>query len=267
MSNSDIPKIIWQTHNYEYEDLPVHYKKIAQTWKNLNPDWEYRYVSYSERKEIIKKYPTIWKYYVAQDPVCQADIWRYIVTYENGGVYADMDSVCTKSISYLLSNVGDAEIFVSEPIFVERLLEDQINILKSVYGKDAEINMRLKVQIARNGVEVFESENGTMIRASTTKSSNYAVKKQSKIMEHIIKESELHFIENVKDETPRVKLYVPFLNVIHGLKDDSSVSFKFDAFKHDDLYKTDFNAEFWINDHGTMKKYSDYLKEYELPIC
>jgi hypothetical protein len=266
INNTNIPKIIWQTHNYEYEDLPVPLKKIAQTWKNLNPDWEHRYVSHTQREEIIKKYPILWNYYPTQDGVCQADIWRYVVTYEHGGVYADMDSICTEPISYCLSNLEDAEIFVSTPITSDTSIQDKIDMMRSNNFTEEYIKLRLKVQSNRNGVEVYESENGTMIRSSTTKSSNYAVKKQSKIMEQIIRQSEAHFIENISEDIPRVMLYVPFLNVIHGLENDPSVSFEFNTFHHDDLYKTDFDSDFWVNDYGKKIKYDDYLKKYNLPL-
>jgi mannosyltransferase OCH1-like enzyme len=262
----DIPKIIWQTHNYEYSDLPIHFKKIAQTWKNLNPGWEYRYVSHTEREEIVKKYPMIWKYYPTQDGVCQADIWRYLVTYEHGGVYADMDSVCTEPISYTLSNLGDHEIFVSTPIISDSLVQDKIDIMMSRNFNENHIKFRLKVQANRNGAEIYDSENGPMIRTYTTKSSNYAVKKHSKIMKQVIKESREHLIKNISEEMPKVMLYIPFLNVIHGLDKDPSVSFQFNGFCHDDLYKTGFESDFWVNDYGTKIKYTDYLNKHNLPM-
>ena len=41
-------KIIWQTHKWEYEDLPDLYKKTSKTWQIMNPDWEYRYIPNSQ---------------------------------------------------------------------------------------------------------------------------------------------------------------------------------------------------------------------------
>lgn len=262
----NIPKIIWQTHNYEYPDLPLYLKQISQTWKNLNPDWEYRYVSHTEREEIIKKYPILWKYYPTQDPVCQADMWRYVVTYEHGGVYADMDSICTKPLTYMLSSLEDAEIFVPPSIIWNISLEDSINKLRDKGVSEDEIEFRIKMQRNRNGVRFEEIDGSAMIYGSTTKSSNYAVKQHSQIMKQIIEESENHFINNVNETIPRVKLYIPFLNVIHGLEHNPSVSFKFDAFHHDDFLKTDFNSDFLVNDHGTSMKYDDYINKHNLPI-
>ncbi len=267
----NIPKIIWQTHNYEYPDLPLYLKQISQTWKNLNPDWEYRYVSHTEREEIIKKYPILWKYYPTQDPVCQADMWRYVVTYEHGGVYADMDSICTKPLTYMLSSLEDAEIFVCPPNIQTRSLQsikDGLTIRNYALNNysQEEIDLRLRIQTTRNGVSIYESESGIMVISSTTKSSNYAVKQYSQIMKHVIEESQNHFIKNISDDVPRLKLYVPFLHVLHDPANDQSVSFKFDAFHHDDLLKTDFNSDFLVNDYGTSMKYDDYLNKYNLPM-
>ena len=102
----NIPKIIWQTHEWEYEDLPVNFKKASMTWRNLNPTWEYRYSSASKRAEQIEAFnPELYKFYPYMDKVTQADVWRYVIVYENGGVYADMDSMCLSSLDDLIEKV------------------------------------------------------------------------------------------------------------------------------------------------------------------
>jgi mannosyltransferase OCH1-like enzyme len=102
----NVPKIIWQTHNYLYEELPEHLKKVTRTWINLNPTWEYRYVNHLDREEFVKKEdPILYRHYQQISPVNQADIWRYLVTYKYGGAYADMDSVCKVPLDYLLNNL------------------------------------------------------------------------------------------------------------------------------------------------------------------
>jgi mannosyltransferase OCH1-like enzyme len=108
-----VPKIIWQTHNYEFEKLPDHLKMVIKTWTNLNPGWEHKYMDHNQRDEVIKKYPKLYEFYIGNSPVRQADIWRYVITYENGGVYSDMDSVCIKPLDYLLDNTQDCEILLT----------------------------------------------------------------------------------------------------------------------------------------------------------
>ena len=102
----DVPKIIWQTHNYLYEDLPEHLKQVTQTWINLNPTWEYRYVNHIDRAEFVKtEDPVLYTHYHKLAPITQADIWRYLVTYKYGGAYADMDSVCKVPLDYFLDTL------------------------------------------------------------------------------------------------------------------------------------------------------------------
>lgn len=119
-----IPKIIWQTHEWEYKDLPINYKKSADTWKNVNPGWDYRYISAKERKKIVyeldpyfhdlffleEKVGTDWK----MGKLHQADIFRYLVAYHYGGVYADMDSVCKKPLDYMIGSIHeDYELLIA----------------------------------------------------------------------------------------------------------------------------------------------------------
>jgi len=102
----DIPKIIWQTHEWEYEDLPVNFKKASMTWRNLNPTWEYRYSSAPKRAEQIEAFsPELYKFYPYMDKVTQADIWRYVIVYENGGVYSDMDAMCSASLDSVIKEI------------------------------------------------------------------------------------------------------------------------------------------------------------------
>lgn len=108
-----IPKIIWQTHNYEYRDLPSHILKCLKTWKNVNPDWEHKYIDHLEREEFVfNESKDLYELYKKSKPVAQSDIWRILVVYKNGGVYADMDSVCIKPLSYML-NKYSGEDFIS----------------------------------------------------------------------------------------------------------------------------------------------------------
>lgn len=108
-----IPKIIWQTHNYLYDELPDHIRRCMKTWTNLNPDWEHRYVDHIEREEFVKsRSKELYDFYLVSGPVTQADIWRLLALYEFGGVYCDMDSVCLKPLDYVLQKYAGQE-FVS----------------------------------------------------------------------------------------------------------------------------------------------------------
>jgi len=114
----NVPKIIWQTHNYLYEELPEHLKQVTQTWINLNPTWEYKYVNHIDREEFVRaEDPVLYTHYERLYPITQADIWRYLVTYKYGGVYADMDSVCKAPLDYMLDTLqcGHDLLAASQP--------------------------------------------------------------------------------------------------------------------------------------------------------
>jgi hypothetical protein len=112
-----IPKIIWQTHQNKYNDLLPFQKDITNTWKNLNPEWEYRYVDAEERSLAVKEYSEILhKYYLLSDNLHQSDIWRLVAVYQNGGFYADMDSICIMSIEESLEGQYNNEELVCSPI-------------------------------------------------------------------------------------------------------------------------------------------------------
>lgn len=97
-----IPKIIWQTYKDPYDSLQPYMHDAINTWKNLNPEYEYRYMDDAEASVFILKY-------YGQDMlnlfnsfpvgVMRGDLWRYLIIHTFGGVYADLDTICHKPIS------------------------------------------------------------------------------------------------------------------------------------------------------------------------
>jgi len=86
-----IPKIIHQTWiNTEVPSKFVHWIK---TWVTNHPDWEYYlWTDESARSLIREKYPYLLRTFDSySEGIRKADALRYIVLYEFGGVYADMD--------------------------------------------------------------------------------------------------------------------------------------------------------------------------------
>lgn len=88
-----IPKIIWQTHETSYDELPDLYKTNSQTYKDLE-GWEYRYHSNADRETFIAEHFPQYLYLYSHIAlgIYRADFWRYLVLYKYGGFYADMDS-------------------------------------------------------------------------------------------------------------------------------------------------------------------------------
>ena len=112
-----IPKIIWQTHESNYEDLLPFQKDTINTWKNLNPQWEHRYVGSQERSTMVKNYSNfLYSYYLESSNQRQSDIWRLIAVYNNGGFYADMDSICIETIEDAIGKNYKGEDVICSPI-------------------------------------------------------------------------------------------------------------------------------------------------------
>jgi hypothetical protein len=98
-----IPKIIFQTHDADYSDLPEFMRELSNTWINLNPGYQYVYMNATERRNYIAdNYPILLELFDIVPVQYKSDLWRYCIVYDNGGVYADTDSVCVQSIDNAL---------------------------------------------------------------------------------------------------------------------------------------------------------------------
>lgn len=92
---SKISKIIHQTY-YAKEKLPDAIKENIEELKRLNPTWEYRLYDDKDIEDYIKSnFPSILKLYKKINPMygaVRADLFRYLVIYNEGGVYLDIKS-------------------------------------------------------------------------------------------------------------------------------------------------------------------------------
>ena len=108
-----IPKIIWQTYKDPFNKLQPYMLDAIDTWKNLNPEFEYKYMDDFEASQfILNEYGQEWYDIFVNLPVgvMRGDLWRYMVIYKYGGVYADLDTECLTPISLWLNE--DYEMIV-----------------------------------------------------------------------------------------------------------------------------------------------------------
>ena len=97
-----IPKTIWQTYKDPYESLAPYMKDAIQTWRDLNPEYDWKYMDDAEAAEFIKiEYGQDWHDIFISLPVgvMRGDLWRYMIIYKYGGIYADLDTECLEPIS------------------------------------------------------------------------------------------------------------------------------------------------------------------------
>jgi hypothetical protein len=76
--------------------VPVFMKNYADSWIDLNPEYEYRL---HDDNDIINFLKTDFPGYIdgyksLKYGASKADLWRYLVIYKYGGIYADMDCRC-----------------------------------------------------------------------------------------------------------------------------------------------------------------------------
>lgn len=96
-----IPKHIWQTYESPYEDLSSRIKEYTNSWQEINPEYKYFYYDSKAREDfVLKEFGKSWLDTFTAMPlgVMRADVWRCMVLYIHGGVYADLDTMCNAPI-------------------------------------------------------------------------------------------------------------------------------------------------------------------------
>jgi hypothetical protein len=97
-----IPKIIHQTNSARPWPSIVE-RSVAQT-RAMNPDWEYRFYDHDARRgyieehygrDVLALYDRISPAYAA----AQADLFRYLALYREGGIYLDIKSGTARPLS------------------------------------------------------------------------------------------------------------------------------------------------------------------------
>lgn len=98
-----IPKNIFQT--WKHHNLPLNFKLGQNSWIEKNPEYTYHYYDDNMCLNFVKKYyPHALKSYESlKTPVEKADLWRYMIVHQFGGVYADIDTTCVRPIKSWLN--------------------------------------------------------------------------------------------------------------------------------------------------------------------
>ena len=184
-----IPKIIWQTYESEYQDLPPLALECANSWQEKNPDWEYKYVSGKERADFVlnnfgQEWFDIYNFYKAN--VLRADLWRYMCLYVNGGLYSDLDILCKKPIesffdlnnNFIACKEPDGPdysqmIFASEPNSV--FLKNIINNIKTKYYEKNSYNNIIDYVTKEVGYIIFTDSITQTIDSKEINKNNFAL--------------------------------------------------------------------------------------------
>ncbi len=108
-----IPHMIHQT--WKTDDIPENFRAFSATWRDLNPNWIYRFWSDRDLLEFVAThYPSYLDLFCSyRQGVQRADAGRYMLLHHFGGIYADMDAECTQPLDPLSSE--DRVILCEEP--------------------------------------------------------------------------------------------------------------------------------------------------------
>lgn len=99
--NYKIPKIIHQIW-IGPNPLPDFYKLLAESWKKMHPDWQYKLWQNEDLENF--KLKNSKDFYATNLMFERADILRLEILEKFGGVYIDMDSECLKPLDELHIN-------------------------------------------------------------------------------------------------------------------------------------------------------------------
>lgn len=100
-----IPKIIHQLWEEEKGPPPEFLLDLSQTWKDHHPDWRYVFWNGEKMDNFMAKHSEYRDVYVSYPYAVQRwDLIRYLILYEYGGVYADVDYECIEALDDLLEN-------------------------------------------------------------------------------------------------------------------------------------------------------------------
>lgn len=101
-----IPRILHQT--WKSRTIGATKVKYVRSWIDLNPDWHYKlWTDKDNRLLVASRFPQYLDLYDSypQD-IMRADIIRYLILYEFGGVYADTDFEALRPLDDLLNETS-----------------------------------------------------------------------------------------------------------------------------------------------------------------
>lgn len=152
-----VPKIIHQT--WKTEKVPEELNFCVESWKKLNPDWQYILWTHKKMALFVKdNFPDIYKTYKNYgNDIFRADLFRLLVLIKMGGVYVDLDMECVKSLDTLFDKfMGNANLSVCKrPEIFAKMYKVPIYIQNYFIASTPENKILLKIveDILNKGTE------------------------------------------------------------------------------------------------------------------
>lgn len=105
-TNTNIPKIIHQIWFQGFDAIPPNLLDYHNSWKENNPTYTFKLWDEKSINELMNNTKLKWinETYNSFDLMIQKiDFAKYVILYEYGGIYLDLDIKCLKPIDNLLS--------------------------------------------------------------------------------------------------------------------------------------------------------------------
>ncbi|KAJ3228945.1 hypothetical protein HDU78_009354 [Chytriomyces hyalinus] len=102
LPHADFPRVIHQS--WKTRTIPRHFEAWSATWTALNPTYTHQIWSDEDNRNLVAEhYPWFLKTFDAfESNILRADTARLFYMHRFGGVYADLDFECLKSLDSLL---------------------------------------------------------------------------------------------------------------------------------------------------------------------
>lgn len=196
---------IFQTHkSIEYINSIPKLRFAVKSW--LKKTSEFKYFFYDDNKcdkfmeEIVggKIYDA---YKRLPLKVMKADLWRYCIIYEYGGIYADTDTICKIDANLFLNDalltiVPENNVHLCQWVFSappkSPILREIINLsvkrileIKEIKGEHI-IHHLTGPGVFTDGIEKYLNENGYPIFSNRLKYFNYPLPKILRVFNHSI---------------------------------------------------------------------------------
>lgn len=104
-----IPPLIHQT--WKTSNIPLRWRHLVDSVKRNHPEWTYHLWSDEEMEaHVLDNHPALYPVYMAfEKNVMRADVFRYVVMHDLGGLYCDLDYEFLRPYPY-----GEAELVLME---------------------------------------------------------------------------------------------------------------------------------------------------------
>lgn len=110
-----IPKVIYQT--FKSCSVSDNFYKNYQSYLDLNSEYSHEFYDDERLKDYVYSFNCQGFNFTAKElkkafdslavPAGRADLWRYLIIYDRGGVYADFDSLCLKPLRHSIDPLDD----------------------------------------------------------------------------------------------------------------------------------------------------------------